>query len=352
MEKRAVDLLKKIVETPSPSGFEQPVQKILRAEMKKCCDEVTTDVHGNLTGVVNPKAKLRVMLSGHADELGFIIKSIDDKGFIRFDGLGGWDASHAVGQRVIIYNERGPVHGVLGKKPIHLLSGDEGGKAPSLDQLWIDIGAKDKKDAEKVVTVGDPAVLDAKFQLLRNGLAAARGFDDRVGSFIVLETLRALQKSKLAVAVYGVSSVQEELGLRGAKTAAFGIDPHVGIAIDVAHASDYPTIDAGKVGDIQLGKGPVLHRGANINPVVGKMLETTGKKNKIPTQLKIAPGPTGTDANAIQINAAGVATALIGVPNRHMHSPVEMVALKDVENSVKLLVAFLHGLKANADFTP
>jgi len=352
MEKRSLDFLRTILETPSPSGFEQPVQKLVRERLKEYCDEVRTDVHGNVIGVRNPKAKMRVMLAGHVDEIGFMIQSISDDGFLRFAGIGGIDPQIPVGQRVQIHSEKGPVSGVIGKKAIHLMDAEERGKSLKLHELWIDIGAKNRKEVEKCVQIGDPVTLDVKFLPLKNNLVAARGMDDRVGTFTVIETLRLVAKKKLNVAVYGVSTVQEELGLRGARTSAFGIDPHVGIAIDVGQASDHPTVDKGRFGDVKLGKGPMLHRGANINPVLGQMLVRTAQKAKIPYQFTGAPTATGTDANAMQIARAGAATALLSIPNRYMHTPVEIISLKDLENAAKLLAHFLSHLPAKVDFTP
>jgi endoglucanase len=351
MDKQSVDFLRRIVEMPSPSGFEQPVQKVIREHMQESCD-VRTDLHGNVIGVINPGATLRVMLAGHCDEIGFIVMHISDDGFIRFDCVGGWDSMIATGQRVTVHNDRGPVPGVIGKKPIHLMDAEERKKVPEIYDMWIDIGSKNRKDAERVVAVGDPITVVQSFIPLRAGLVAARGFDDRVGAFVAAETLRRVTKSKLSVAVYGVSTVQEEIGLRGARTSSFGIDPHVGIAIDVGFATDFPTVDKNRLGEAKLGAGPMLHRGANINPVVGKMLVDVAKKHRIPYQITAEPRATGTDANAMQVNRAGCAAALVSVPNRYMHTPVEVISLKDLDNCVGLLVAFVESLKPDMDFTP
>jgi len=202
--------------------------------------------------------------------------------------------------------------------------------------------------------VGDCVTVDVGFRKLRNNLVVGRGFDDRVGAFAVAETMRLLaaEKKKLKVAVFGVATTQEELGLRGARTSAYGVDPHAGIAVDVGFASDYPTIDKNVVGDIALGKGPIIAKGPNINPILGRMLVDTAKKKKIPYQMEGAPGATGTDANAMQMTRAGVATALVSVPNRYMHSPVEVVSLRDLENTSKLMAGTVLAIKASQDFTP
>jgi len=352
MRKDRIAFLKKLVETPSPSGFEQPVQKLVRTEMKKYVTDVRTDVHGNTTGVINANADLRVMLAGHCDEIGMMVMHIDENGYLYCSAIGGVDVAIVPTHRVQIHAAKGPVLGAFGRRPIHLARHDSGSGAPKLHDLWIDIGAKNKKEAEKLVAVGDPITFAASFEPLRNGIAVARGFDDKVGSFIVVETLRLLKGKKPACGVFGVSTVQEELGLRGAKTSAFGIDPRVGIAIDVTHATDYPKCNKNVRGDIKLGKGPVLHRGANINPMLGELMVKTAKRKRIPYQMSGEPSGTGTDANAMQVSRAGVAAALVSIPNRYMHTPVEMVSLDDLENAAKLLAAVILELKPRMDFTP
>jgi endoglucanase len=311
---------------------------------------------GNVIGVLNPDAETRVMLAGHCDEIGMMVTNIDSDGFVYFAAVGGIEPLLLIGQRVLIHAEKGDVPGVVGRKPIHLLAKEKEqlNKGPKLHELWIDIGADSRKDAEKAVAVGDAVTVDGRVLELRNGLLAARGCDDRVGSFAVAEAMRLLkrQKAKLKVAVYGVATTQEELGLRGARTSAFGIDPTAGVAVDVGFASDFPTMNKNLVGDISLGKGPIIARGPNINPVLGKMLVRAAKKSRIPYQMEGAPRATGTDANVIQMTRAGVATALISVPNRYMHSPVEVVSLKDLENAAKLLAGLVQTIRPGQDFTP
>jgi putative aminopeptidase FrvX len=352
MERSSAEFLKKLIETPSPSGFEQPAQKLIRERLKDSVDEIRTDVHGNVIAVKNPDAPLRVMLAGHCDEIGLMITHIDDKGYLFFATIGGLDPSILIGQRVEIHSARGRLDGVIGRKAVHLMEADERGKALKIKDCWVDIGAKDRKDALKAVAIGDPITISRRFFHLRNQLISGRGFDDRVGAWTVVETMRRIRNLKLGCAVYGVSTVQEEIGLRGATTAAFGIDPHAGIAIDVGFASDHPDVDKKLVGDISLGKGPILHRGANINPVLASLMEAAAKKARIPFQMQAEPRATGTDANAIQINRAGAAAALMSVPNRYMHTPVEVCSLKDLDNGVNLLVATLRELKPNQQFIP
>lgn len=352
MKKASLDFLKSLVAQPSPSGFEQPVQKVWRQHMKSYADKIWTDVHGNTIAVLNPKGKPRVMLAGHCDEVGFMVNYINDEGFLYFSAIGGVDPGLVSARRVKIFTEKGIVYGVVGRKAIHMMDPEERKKVSEMHKLWIDIGAKDKKEAQKLVSVGDPIVFDYGFQELRNGLAVSRGFDDRVGSFAVAETLRLLAAKKPKAAVFAVSTVQEELGLRGARTSAFGIDPHVGIAVDVGNATDHPDADKQKAGEIKLGLGPVIVRGPNINPVVEKGLMAAARKAKVPFQTLGASRATGTDANAIQINRAGVAAGLVSVPNRYMHTPVEMISLDDLDDTSRILAAFIMSLDARSDFTP
>jgi endoglucanase len=281
-----------------------------------------------------------------------MITHIDEKGYLFFASIGGIDPSILAGQRVEIHDARDRVDGVIGKKAVHLMEADERGKPMKIREYWIDIGAKDRKDALAAVAIGDPITLARRFFELRNQLISGRGFDDRVGAWTVVETMRRIRNLKLDCGVYGVSTVQEEIGLRGARTAAFGIEPHAGIAIDVGFASDHPEVDKKVVGEVSLGKGPILHRGANINPVLATLMEKAAKAARIPFQMQAEPGATGTDANAIQVNRAGAAAALMSVPNRYMHTPVEVCSLKDLDNGVNLLVATLRAIKASQKFIP
>ncbi|GMV99764.1 MAG: peptidase M42 [Candidatus Hydrogenedentota bacterium] len=352
MRKQSLDFLKNLLSTPSPSGFEEAIQETCKKYAKPYADKIYKDVHGNQYHVKNPNAKLRVMLAGHVDEIGLMINHMDDRGFLGFVAIGGIDASVLDGQRVVVHTQSGPIPGVIGRRAIHLTDPEDRGKPMKLHQMWIDIGAKDKKDAESVVALGDPATIDIGFQELRNGRAVARAVDDRIGAFVVLETLRLLEKRKIQCAVYSVTTVQEEIGLRGATTAAYSVEPHVGIAVDVNHATDHPDVDTKRYGATKLDGGPILARGPNINPVVIKQLFDVAKKKKIPYQVDAEPRGTGTDANAMQLSRGGVATALVGIPNRYMHSPVEMISLKDAEQCAELLAEWIATLKPGMSFIP
>jgi endoglucanase len=294
------------------------------------------------------------MLAGHADEIGLQISYIDDNGYLFFTGLGGWDPQILPGQRVRIKTESGIVLGVIGRKPIHLLDSDERKKVVKLDDLWIDIGASDKKDALQIVAIGDACVLDYDFTELRNGLVVGRGLDDRVGAFTILEAARLAKSMNPKAAIYAVATVQEEIGVRGATTAAYGIDPKVGIAVDVGFTTDTPTLDSEKkkIGEAYMGKGPILTRGPNISPKVFSLLTSAAQTNGIPYQAKGFPRPTGTDARAIQITRAGVAAGLVGIPSRYMHSPSEIVHLDDIENAARLIAHAIAVIDDNTDLIP
>ncbi len=352
MDAAALDFLKKILESPSPSGYERPVQEIVRQYVADFADRVTTDSHGNVIAVKNPQGAMRVMLAGHADQIGLLVQYIDAEGYLYCQPIGGWDPMQLIGQRMTVWTGAGAVSGVIARKPIHLLTDEERKQVPKLKDLWLDIGAKDKAEAEGLVRIGDPVTLQLGFQMLRNNLANSPAMDDKCGLWVVIEALRRASLKKLNCALYAVSTVQEEIGLRGAQTSAFGIDPHVGIAVDVTHATDCPTIDKKAEGDISLGKGPVIYRGPNMNPVVVERLIETAKAGEVPFQLAASGRATGTDANSLQVTRAGVATGLVSIPNRYMHSAVETVSLDDIDRAADLLAGFALRLTGHETFTP
>jgi len=353
MRPESLQFLRNLIETPSPSGFEQPVQRVVRAYASAFADEVTTDVHGNVTAVLNPGGYPRVMLAGHCDQIGMMLTHVTDDGYLYFAAIGGIDAAVVPGLPLCVHGRHGCVPGVVGRKAIHLMKPEERDKAKhELADLWIDIGAQNKDDALSCVQVGDPVTFALHFQTLRQDLVAGPGFDDKVGAFVAMESLRLLAGRKLKCAVYAVSTVQEELGLRGARSSAFGIDPQVGIAIDVTHATDYPGGDPKRTGEVKLGAGPTICRGPNINPPLRELLEAAAAKKKLPWQVEPEPGATGTDANAIQISRAGVATALLGIPNRYMHTPVEVVSLTDLETAAKIIAEAVAKLTPETNLVP
>ncbi|MEM8945584.1 MAG: M42 family metallopeptidase [Planctomycetota bacterium] len=352
MEAAAKEFFQQILETPSPSGYEQPVQELVRKYVGEFADEVRTDLHGNVIACCNPGADLRVMFAGHADQIGLLVTHINDNGFIYTNTIGGWDPQQLIGQRMTIYTESGPIPAVIARKAIHLLDQDERKQVVKAKDLWLDIGAKDKDEASKLVRIGDPVTLELGYQEMRNGLANSPGMDDKTGLWVCVEALRRAKAKGLNVSLYAVATVQEEIGLRGAHTSTFGIDPQVGIAVDVTHATDCPTIDKNQEGDVKLGGGPVIYRGPNMNPVVVEHLRTAADDADLPCQWGAIGRGTGTDANAIQLSRAGVAAALVSVPNRYMHSAVEMISLQDIDKCADLLSTFASSLTSDADFTP
>lgn len=344
--------LKNILESPSPSGFERPVQDVVREWAKNHADEVRTDSHGNVHAIRNPTGSPRIMLAGHCDQIGLMVQHLDDNGFLYVQPIGGWDVQILLGQRLTVWGKTGPIPGVLSRKPPHLMQSEERNKVPQFPDLWVDIGAKNADEAKELVTHGDPVTFELGYTDLRNNLASAPGMDDKVGLWTVMETLRLLEDVSLSACVISVSTVQEEIGLRGARTAAHSINPDIGIAVDVCHASDTPGSEQKQIGDTRLGNGPVLFRGPNINPRVHEKLVEQAHEHDIPTQVRGAPRATGTDANAIQLTREGVATALVGIPNRYMHSPVEVISLEDLDHAARLLAAFCRSVPEDMDCTP
>src|SRR5262245_10078241 len=295
MDSSARDFLIKLLETPSPSGYERPIQDVVRAYVSDFADRVTTDLHGNVIAAKNPAARLRVMFAGHCDQIGMLISHYNDNGFLHAQTIGGWDPQQLIGQRMTIWAANGPLPAVISRKPIHLLTDEERKQVVKLEDLWLDIGAKNKDEAKELVRIGDPVTLRLGFQEMRNGLANSPAMDNKCGLWVVIEALRRAANRDLKAAVFAVSTVAEGIGLRGAQTSAFGVDPHVGIAVDVTHATDCPTIDKKQEGDIALGKGPVIYRGPNMNPrVVDRLIATAGAK-EIPYQLAASGRATGTD---------------------------------------------------------
>ncbi len=352
MNEQCIAFLTDFLAAPSPSGFEQPAQRIWRQYMAPHADRIVTDMHGNCTAVKNESGAPRVLLAGHCDELGFMVKYISDDGFIFFRTIGGFDLNIIPGRRVRIHTRNGTVPGVTGKKAIHVMTDEERKKKSEIQDLWIDIGVKNRQEAASLVRIGDPITYVDTFELLRGDLAVSRGFDDKAGSFAVGDVLRLLAGRDYRAAVYAVSTVQEEVGLRGARTSSYAADPRVGIAVDVTHATDHPEMDRRRSGDIKLGAGPVIARGANINPVVERMLIEAAEAEGIPYQLEAEPGGTGTDANAIQLTRGGVATGLVSIPLRYMHTATEIISLTDLANVSLLLAAFITRVSDDTDFTP
>ena len=354
MDEQSHNFLRELLETPSPSGYERPVQDVVRRWALPLATEVRTDRHGNVIAALQPQqpSALRIMLAGHCDQIGLMVQHVDSDGYLYVQPIGGWDVQILLGQYITIWADGGPIQGVISRKAPHLLTNEERNKVPQFHDLWVDIGAKSKEEAESMVRSGDPATITLGYRPLRNGLAASPAMDDKVGLWVAFEALRLLTERERRAGVYAVSTVQEEIGLRGATTSAHGINPQVGIAIDVCHATDTPGNDKKSLGEVKLGAGPVLFRGPNINPRVFAELEAAAGRISVPVQVRGVPKATGTDANAIQLTRDGVAAALIGIPNRYMHSPVEVVSLDDLNNAAKLLAEFCGTVTDEYDWTP
>jgi endoglucanase len=352
MNKDNKKFFKSLVEAPSPSGFEQPAQRIYREFTNQYADEVKTDVHGSVYALKKGSGKLNIMVCGHADEIGLMVKYINDKGFVYFSPIGGVDPTNLPGSRVDIHHEGKVVRGIVGRKAIHLLSPDERGKVPKLSAMYIDIGAKDKKDAEKKVSIGDPITFSKGMESIGKDIVTTKAADNKVGVYIAAMLLKELEGKTVVPNIYSVSAVQEEVGLRGSTTSAFNINPDVAIAIDVTHATDTPDTSKVTDGDVDLGKGPSVAVGAAINPKVFELLKEAAKEQKIDIQVEPCSNRTGTDTDAIQLSRGGVATGLISIPTRYMHTPSEVISLKDVDDSVKLIAAFIEKINDETSFIP
>ena len=344
--------LTELLKAKSPSGAEGQAQAVYDRFVQPHADAYANDALGNRLATLHPKGGPTVMFSGHMDELGLIVTFVNKDGFIYFDTIGGHDRSIISGRRVIIQTAQGPVKGVTGKRAIHLMDEGDRKKVPEIHEIWIDIGAKTKAEALRRVTIGDVATYDHEFELITGSIGTARAFDNKVGAYVVGETLVRLAKAKakLHARIVSVATTQEEIGVRGATTSAFAVDPHVALAVDVGHATDHPDCDQRKYGETKLGAGPIICRGPNINPKVFTRLLAVAKKAKIPHQLDADPRPTGTDARAIQMARGGVACGLVSIPLRYMHTPSEVVDLQDVENCVKLFVEFAKSIGKDESF--
>jgi endoglucanase len=352
MQDTSLAFLKNLLHTPSASGFEHAIQDVVRTWARQYADEVRTDRHGNVIAVLHPGGQPRVMLAGHCDQIALMVQHIDDSGYLYVQPIGGWDMQILLGQDLTVWTGNGPIAAVVSRRAPHLMTSDERNKVPQFTDIWVDIGARDRKEAESLVAPGDSVTFALGSRELRNNLITSPGLDDKVGVWTVMEALRLMHGRPLQASIYCVSTVQEEIGLRGATTSSYGIHPTVGIAVDVCHATDTPGNDKKQLGDTKLGSGPALFRGPNINPHVFDKLRDAARSHEIPVQLRGVPRATGTDANAIQLARDGVATGLVGIPNRYMHSPVEVVSLDDLERAARLLAEFCLGVTPQMDWVP
>jgi endoglucanase len=352
MRKASIEFLRTLVNTPSPSGFETRGQRVWLDHVEPFADETFTDPYGNAVATLNKGGSPRVMLAGHADEIGMAVNFITKEGYLHVRRVGGVDPTIMRAQRVTIHTQDGPVRGVVGNVAPHLTRVEGDPKPPKIHDLFIDIGASSRKEATKLVRVGDPITLVDEFEILRGDVAVARAFDNRIGTFAVAEALRLLRESKHrpVAEVLAVSNIQEEVGLLGARQIAYALKPDVALVVDVTHATDYPTVNQAQHGDVKLGHGPTLtHGGPNHVEVVAR-LEKVAKHEKIDLQHEAVSSNTGTDTDAIFWTRGGIPSALISLPNRYMHSPVEVVSLADLEQIPRLMAAFVLSLKKGEEF--
>jgi putative aminopeptidase FrvX len=348
----ALDFLKKLLDTPGPSGFETAPARVWREEAGKFA-KVRADVAGNSIAEVNPEGSPTIMLAGHIDEIGVIVTYIDDEGYAYISGIGGWDPQVLVAQRIRFIGRKGDVFGVVGKKPIHLMKHEDREKASKMTDLWVDIGAASRKEAEEHLSIGDPGVIDSRTMEFPNGRLVSRSIDDRIGAFIVLEALKRYAENPGSAHVVAVATTQEEIAWRGggALVCASCLNPRMALVVDVTFATDHPQIEKKEIGEAKIGGGPVLTRGSIISPVVFNLLRDTAEKNNIPFVVHAAGRDTSTDADAIHIAREGVATALVSVPNRYMHSPNEMVSIEDLDRTASLLAETCRAVTNETDFT-
>lgn len=349
----SIAFLKRLLDTPGPSGFEGQAARVWRDEASTFADKVTTDVAGNSMAEVNPGGSPTIMLDGHIDEIGLIVQYIDDDGYIYPSPIGGWDPQVLVGQRIRFLARGGDVLGVVGKKPIHLMKASDRDQASKMTDLWVDIGASNRAEAEGRLSVGDPGVIDSRSMDFPNNRLVSRSIDDRIGAFVVLEALRRYAQRPGSARVVAAATTQEEIAWHGggALVCTNCINPQMAIVVDVTFATDHPNVEKKEIGDFRVGSGPVLSRGAVISPVVYELLRGAADREGIKYAVHAAGRDTSTNADAIHISREGVATALVSIPNRYMHSPNELVSLDDVDKTATLLAETCRSVTRETDFT-
>lgn len=352
MRAASLSFLEQLLNTPSPVGHEAKGQRVWLDYVTPLADETFSDAYGNCVAVLNKGGSPRIMLAAHADEIALVVHYIDDDGFLYVRRLGGVDPVVSRAQRVDIHTADGPVRGVIGNVAPHLTKSDGDKKYPKIEDLFIDIGVGSRKEATKVVRIGDPVTLVDTFEKLRGDLAIARAFDNRIGTFAVAEALRLLSEDRkgLKAEVCAVSNIMEETGLLGARQIAYQLHPDVALVVDVTHATDYPTVSKLLHGDVRIGKGPALTRGGSNHPEVVRRLEKVASGLGIEVQLEAQSASSGTDTDVIFWTRGGIPCGLVSLPNRYMHSPVELVSLKDLGQIPPLLAGFARSLKKGEAF--
>ena len=348
----SLTFLKQVLNAAGPSGFETRAARAWRAEAARF-SAVVGDVAGNSTATVNPGGSPVIFLAGHIDEIGVIAQYIDDEGFVSIQPIGGWDIEVLVGQRIRFLSRDGDVVGVVGKKPIHLVVRSKNGeKETRFSDLWVDIGAQNRAEAEQRLSVGDPGVIDAPAVELPNDRLVSRAIDNRIGAFIVLEALRRYAEKPGHACVIAAATTQEEIGYRGggARIGASAARPQMAIVVDVTFATDHPGLEKKELGDYPLGSGPVISRGSIVSPVAFQLLRRAAAERKIPSRVQAAGRDTGTDADTMHFLREGIATAVVSVPNRYMHTPNEMISLRDVDHAIELIAETCRAVAPDVDF--
>jgi endoglucanase len=348
----APELLHRLLTATGPSGRETDAARLWRETCSQWSLEVSSDHLGSSRARVPGTAGGPTLaIVGHIDEIGLHVSHIDDSGFLRFGEVGGWDPLVLVGQRVRVLTRNGPVIGVIARKPIHLLKGEDRKQAPELKDLHIDVGAKDGDEARETVRIGDVAVIDADPVPVRNDRIIGRALDNRVGCYVAAEAARLVAEAGGAPGdVVALAVVQEETTFAGSRTSAFALDPAVAIAVDVTFATDQPGVELGQMTKHELGSGPVIARGTMLHPHVFELLHEAGEQGGIPFTVESIGRATGTDADAIHLSRAGIPTGLVSIPLRYMHSPVEMVSIDDVQAAARLIAAFAQRLVPGMSF--
>lgn len=349
MRQESKQFLEKLIQTPSPSGDEAGIQKLWIEYVKGFAQDIQTDNIGNVIASVNGDKPFKVLLAGHIDEIAFMITHIDSNGYIYVTKAGGINPKLALGSRVRILGSNGTINGVVGVKAQH-----QGGASDKVEakDLFIDCGAKNKEEVMEKVSIGDFVIYDMDYEYMLNNNFTGRGLDNRTGAFIVAEVLRRVSDKNPNVGVFAASTVNEETNMGGAYFVASSVEPTFAIACDVSFATDYPGLNPIEHGSIDLGKGPILSKGAPINKKINMLMESAAKEHNIPLQYELTPRTTGTDADKMRLTGKGVPTALVSLPLRYMHSPSEVVNIDDIENEIELLVQTILSLTGDEDLRP
>ena len=351
MEKEPLEFLRTLVETPSPSGFEDENLENWRGRVEEVAEGIRTDSYGNTTATVNPGCDTSVVVTGHLDEIALMVNHVTEDGYVYLKKVGGIDPGVAQGQRVRIHADDGDVPGVVARKPVHLQEDEEKEKIPKMHEIYVDIGAEDAEEAREAgVHVGATATYDAGFERLMDDVVAGRGLDNRIGAWIAAETLRSVDTDELNVTLHATATVQEELGLRGAQMAGYSLKPDVALVVDVTFATDVPDVSETQHGEVELGEGPTLKHGKENHPVVLKRLREIAEDRSIDTQDEAIMSRGATDADAFYTARGGIPTVSVGVPNRNMHTTSELVDLNDLESARDLFVGFVESLDEDTEF--